>query len=91
MSKADDVIQTTRTLELHISSRSFQHSVTFRTSLIEISIFLTSGCAGKTDGEQGIEHTAVTNDAATEHVPDRVECQISSAVVNLVTFLKRCL
>ena len=35
---ADEVIQTTRTFESHISSWSFQHSKAFRTSLIEISI-----------------------------------------------------
>ena len=46
---ADEVIQTTRTLEFHISSGSFQHSITFRTSLVEISIFLTSGSAEETD------------------------------------------
>ena len=41
-------------------------------SLIEISVFFTSACAEETDGEQGMEHTTVTNDAATAHVPDRV-------------------
>ena len=43
-----------------------------------MSIFLTSGSAEKTDGELGTEYTAVTNDAATEQVPDRVEGQISA-------------
>ena len=62
---AAEIIQNTRTSKLHISSRSFQHSVTF----MEISIFLTSGCAEKTDGEQGIEYIVVTNDAVTKQVP----------------------
>ena len=70
---ADEVVQSTRTFKFHISGRSSQHSVSLRTSLIEISIFLTSGRAEKTDGEQGIEHTTMTNDAATEQVTDRVK------------------
>ena len=46
----DEVIQTTRTFEFHISSWSFQDSISFRTSLVEISIFLTSaGSAEETD------------------------------------------
>ena len=80
---ADEAIQTTRMPELHITCRSFQHSVTLRTSLIEISIFITSGCAEETDNEQGFEHSAVTNVATAEQVPDRVECQISASGVQL--------
>ena len=44
-----------------------------------MSTFFTAGCAEETDGEQGIEHTAVTNDAAAEQVPDRVEGQLSAS------------
>ena len=58
---ADEVIQTTRTFESHISSWSFQHSTAFRTSLTETSIFLTSGSAEEIDREQGIEHTTMTH------------------------------
>ena len=46
---ADEVIQITRTFESHISSWSFQHSIAFMISLVEISIFLTSGSAEETD------------------------------------------
>ena len=51
---------------------------------MEMSVFFTSGCDEETDGEQGIKHTtAVTNDAATEQGPDRVEGQISASGLQL--------
>ena len=48
-----------------------------------ISIFLTSGRAEETDNEHGIEHTTMTNDAATEQVPDRVEGQVTRSCLQL--------
>ena len=42
--------------------------------------FFTCGCAVETeDGEQEMEHTTVTYDAAAERVPNRVEGHISAS------------
>ena len=60
----DEVIQSARAFEPHIFVWSFQHSITLWTSFTEASICFSSGCAEETDGEQGTEHTAVTNDVA---------------------------
>ena len=46
--------------------------------------FFTSGCAVETDeGEQEMEHTTVTYDAAAERVSDRVEGHISASGLQL--------
>ena len=82
--EADEAIQTTGTFEFHISSWSFQHSITFRTSVVEVSILFTSGSAHEADREQ------VTHDAATEHVPDQVEGQVSSSGFQLQRNIQLC-